>query len=90
MKINKNIMFTILSELTNIYPYYSNDEHYKKLKNIINNNKLFMGHRLYLSEKELINTDLSWNPDLKDYQLNPEKLKISCNGIDYLAQPFVL
>lgn len=86
MNINKNILISILTKLARIYPNYTDEHIYRKYVSEETSEMIFIGHLLYLAEKGLIETDLHWDMENREYQLTPGLLRINCNGLDFMRE----
>lgn len=86
MNIRKDILISILTRLAGIYPDCTDEHTYREYVSEQSSEKIFMGHLLYLAEKGLIETDLHWDLERRQYQLNPGLLRINCYGLDLLKE----
>ena len=86
MKIQKDKLVMILNALAEVYPNYPTPEYLQELANEVGSENEFDGHMLYLSDKKLINTDMKWDYTGNNYFLSPDKTRISCYGLDFLAE----
>ncbi|EKS6329457.1 TPA: hypothetical protein ACGR8R_002157 [Enterobacter hormaechei] len=86
MKIQKDKLVLILKGLAEVYPYYPSSEYMQGLANDVGSENEFDGHMLYLSDKGLIITDMKWDYLEGSYWFSPDKTRISCQGLDYLAE----
>lgn len=86
MKIQKDKLVLILNALAEVYPHYPSPEYIQGLANEVGSENEFDGHMLYLSDKGLIITDMKWDYSEGSYWLSPDKTRISCHGLDYLAE----
>lgn len=85
MKIDKQKLNLILNALAEVYPFYPSTDYMQSLINDVGGENEFDGHALYLKDKGLIITDLKWDYESSQYWLSPDKTRISCIGLDYLA-----
>ncbi|EPK6573481.1 hypothetical protein ACRFNZ_19605 [Klebsiella quasipneumoniae] len=86
MHIQTSILISILSKLAKIYPCCADEQRYQQYVAEEASETIFIGHLLYLAEKGLIETDLHWDLERRQYQLNPGLLRINSYGLDLLKE----
>ncbi|MFW0698083.1 hypothetical protein [Pantoea sp. R13S299] len=84
MELSKHHIKTILYKLQEVYPFMLNEEGYKQLAKELGGETVLDAHLLYLWEKGLINTEMSFDVFVSEWQVNAQLTRINSAGIDVI------
>lgn len=84
MELSKHHIKTIMYKLQELYPFMLNEEGYKELAEELGGETVLDAHLLYLWEKGLINTEMSFDVSCREWQVNAHLTRINSAGIDVL------
>lgn len=77
---------TILKYLKDAYPLMLESEGYRVLSNQLESENTLDGHLLYLWEKGLISTEMSFDQHDQQWSVSAHVTRITARGLDYLSE----